>query len=195
MWIWYTCPTNKGRGGVTDLNAALHRRYRQSCQPVSCYSAEFGVVGATTLARVPLKVGDLVMYTENDYELGLRNGSLGTIIEALVVGSSEEPCCVCDFEGITYLLNTRQINALAHAYAISVHKSQGSQFKRVIIPIRDSHFLDQTLVYTAVTRGVSCQPDWKTWLLNPYSVQRSQSIRRKNAISSDLKRPAIPNPM
>src|ERR1035437_9196074 len=94
------------------------------------------------------------MYTENDYELGLRNGSLGTIIEALVVGASDEPCCVCDFEGIEYELNTRQINALAHAYAISVHKSQGSQFKRVIVPIRDSHFLDQTLVYTAVTRGV-----------------------------------------
>lgn len=148
------CPTNKGRGGVNDLNAALHSRYRQSSQPVSCYSAEFGVVGATTLARVSLNVGDLVMYTENDYELGLRNGSLGTIIEALVVGTSDEPCCVCDFEGIEYELNTRQINALTHAYAISVHKSQGSQFKRVIVPIRDSHFLDQTLIYTAVTRGV-----------------------------------------
>ncbi len=149
------CPTNHGRGGVTDLNAALHNRYRQSSQPVYCYSSEFGMVGATTFARVSLKVGDLVMFTENDYQLGLRNGSLGTIIRALKVGASDDPCCLCDFEGTEYKLNSRQINALTHAYAISVHKSQGSQFERVIIPIRDSHYLDQTLIYTAVTRGVS----------------------------------------
>ena len=113
------------------------------------------MVGATTFARVSLKVGDLVMFTENDYQLGLRNGSLGTIIRALKVGASDDPCCLCDFEGTEYKLNSRQINALTHAYAISVHKSQGSQFERVIIPIRDSHYLDQTLIYTAVTRGVS----------------------------------------
>lgn len=148
------CTTNAAQGGVVHLNTALHNRYRQSAQPVSCYSAEFGVVGAATLARVSLKVGDLVMYTENDYELGLRNGSLGKIIEALKVDSSDDPCCICDFEGIEYELNTRQVNALTHAYGITVHKSQGSQFTRVIVPIRESRILDQTLVYTAVSRGV-----------------------------------------
>ena len=148
------CTTNAAQGGVVHLNTALHNRYRKSAEPVSCYSAEFGAVGATTLARVSLKVGDLVMYTENDYDLGLRNGSLGTIIQALTVSASDDPCCICSFEGIEYALNTRQVNALAHAYGITVHKSQGSQFKRVIVPIRESRILDQTLVYTAVTRGV-----------------------------------------
>lgn len=136
------------------LNTALHNKYRQSAQSVSCHSAEFGAIGATTLANVSIKVGDLVMYTENDYELGLRNGSLGKIIEALTVGNSESPCCVAEFEGIRYELNTTHVHALAHAYGITVHKSQGSQFKRVIVPIRESRILDQTLIYTAVTRGV-----------------------------------------
>jgi len=83
--------TNANLGGVKNLNAALHGSYRQGAERVHCYDAEFGTVGATTLDRVPLKVGDLVIYTENDYLLGLRNGSLGKIIAALLVG---EPCCM-----------------------------------------------------------------------------------------------------
>lgn len=146
--------TNADLGGVKNLNAALHSRYRQGAELVHCHDAEFGTVGATTLDRVPLKVGDLVIYTENDYTLGLRNGSLGKIIAALPIGEPDEPCCVCDFEGTEYRLTTRQMNALRHSYSITVHKSQGSQFKRVIVPIRESRLLDQTLIYTAVTRGV-----------------------------------------
>lgn len=146
--------TNADLGGVKNLNEALHSRYRQGAELVHCHDAEFGTVGATTLDRVPLKVGDLVIYTENDYTLGLRNGSLGKIIAALPVGEPDDPCCVCDFEGTEYHLNTPQVNALKHSYSITIHKSQGSQFKRIIVPIRESRLLDQTLIYTAVTRGV-----------------------------------------
>lgn len=148
------CTTKANQGGVTHLNTALHNLYRQDAEPVFCFSAEFGIVGATTLARLPIKVGDLVMFTKNDYELGLRNGSLGIIIKALTVSSSDDPCCVAAFDGIEYQLNTTHIQALTHAYAITVHKSQGSQFKRVVVPIRDSRMLDQALIYTAVTRGI-----------------------------------------
>lgn len=146
--------TNSSDGGVKNLNSALHSRYRRDAEPVHCHDREFGTVKATTLERVPLKVGDLVIYTENDYTLGLRNGSLGKITEALPVGESDAPCCVCDFEGVEYRLTATQMQALNHAYAITIHKSQGSQFKRVIVPIRDTRLLDQTLIYTAVTRGV-----------------------------------------
>ena len=148
------CTTKANQGGVAHLNTVLHNLYRQDAEPVSCFSTEFGVVGATTLARLPIKVGDLVMFTKNDYELGLRNGSLGTITQALAVTSSDGTCCVAEFDGIEYELNTPHIQALTHAYAITVHKSQGSQFKRVVVPIRDSRMLDQALIYTAVTRGV-----------------------------------------
>jgi exodeoxyribonuclease V alpha subunit len=148
------CATKANQGGVDHLNTILHSRYRQAAEQVSCFSMEFGVVGATTLARLPIKVGDLVMFTKNDYELGLRNGSLGTITQALAVTSSDGSCCVAEFDGIEYDLNTEHIQALTHAYAITIHKSQGSQFKRVVVPIRDSRMLDQALIYTAVTRGV-----------------------------------------
>lgn len=146
--------TNAGLGGVENINAGLHSRYRQEASLVYCHNPEFGIVGATTLDREPLKIGDLVIYTENDYLLGLRNGSLGKIISALPVDGPDDPCCVCDFEGTEYHLNCRQMNALKHSYSITVHKSQGSQFKRVIVSIRESRLLDQALIYTAVTRGV-----------------------------------------
>ena len=146
--------TNTGLGGVEHLNAALHGQYRRGAASVFCHDPEFGTVGATTLDRVPLNVGDLVIYTENDYLLGLRNGSLGKIIAALPVVELDDPCCVCDFEGAEYRLTSQQMNAIKHSYSITVHKSQGSQFKRVIVPIRESRLLDQTLIYTAVTRGI-----------------------------------------
>lgn len=146
--------TNANLGGVRNLNIALHNRYQTSGELVMSLDAEYGSVAANTLDRIPLCVGDLVIFTENNYILGLRNGSLGRIVEALEVSEFDVPCCRCEFEGVEYLLNSSQIQALSHSYSITIHKSQGSQFKRVIVPIRQSRLLDQTLIYTAVTRGV-----------------------------------------
>jgi exodeoxyribonuclease V alpha subunit len=146
--------TKLNLGGVTNLNLALHSRYRQAGETVRCLDPEFGLVYAKTLDKLPLKVGDLVMFTKNDYELELRNGSLGIIVEAMPVEEPDDACCVCDFEGIEYLLNSQQLNALKHSYSITIHKSQGSQFPRVIVPVRQSRLLDQSLIYTAVTRGI-----------------------------------------
>lgn len=146
--------THSSLGGVKNLNTALHNRYRAVGKLVSRYDPEFGMVGASTLSRDSLCVGDLVLFTENDYALGLRNGSLGQIIGALPVVEPDDPCCVCEFDGTEYLLDSIQIQALNHAYAITVHKAQGSQFGRVIVPIHTSRLLDQALIYTAVTRGV-----------------------------------------
>ncbi|MBS9403087.1 AAA family ATPase [Halomonas sp. TRM85114] len=146
--------TRSNPGGVKHLNQRLHERYRRDDTPVYCADSQFGVVPARTLEYVPLKVGDLIIFTKNDYTLGLRNGSLGRIIEALPVEGAESDCCKVDFEGIEYTLKTTQLESLSHAYAITVHKSQGSQFQRVIVPIRRSRLLDQALIYTAITRAV-----------------------------------------
>ena len=146
--------TNSNLGGVKNLNIALHNRYQTDGELVMCLDGEYGSVAANTLDRIHLCVGDLVIFTENNYSLGLRNGSLGRIIEAIPASNAEEPCCRCEFEGVEYLLNSSHIQSLSHSYSITVHKSQGTQFKRVIVPIRASRLLDQTLIYTAVTRGV-----------------------------------------
>jgi exodeoxyribonuclease V alpha subunit len=146
--------TNGDVAGVKNLNSILHDQYESGSEQVFCFDQEYGVAAARTLDHVPINVGDLVMFTQNDYALGLRNGSLGKITAALPVAEAEGPCCAVDFDGIEYKLTTRQMQSLVHSYSITVHKAQGSQFARIIVPIKRTRLLDQSLIYTAVTRGV-----------------------------------------
>jgi exodeoxyribonuclease V alpha subunit len=146
--------TNGDLGGVQTLNRSLHDRYQDLAEQVNCFDQEFGVTAARTLDGVPINVGELVMFTENDYSRGLRNGSLGTIVAALPVAGIDDVCCVADFDGVEQRLTTRQMQALLHSCSITVHKAQGSQFTRIIVPVKETRLLDQSLIYTAVTRGV-----------------------------------------
>jgi exodeoxyribonuclease V alpha subunit len=143
-----------GKGGTHTLNQLMHEKYRKTSKAVMYEASQFGPVCATTLRRVPLCVGDLLMFTENDYELDLRNGTLGRIVEALPVGAVDEPCCRVEFAGRTYLFNSTQLERVTHAYALTVHKGQGSQFNTVVLPVRKSNLLDHAMIYTAITRGV-----------------------------------------
>lgn len=146
--------TRGGPGGVRGINAAMHDLFHARSKPVRSFSEEFGLVNDRTDEHVPLCMGEPVIYTKNDYRLGLRNGSLGIIVQTLVPEDEESMCCEVNFDGVLYELNSSHLRALRHAYAITVHKSQGSQFSRVIVPVRRSRLLDQTLLYTAVTRGI-----------------------------------------
>jgi len=85
----------------------------------------------------------------NDYERGLMNGTLGRIVD-IVDGS-----LTIDFEGDVHILAAAELSErLALAYAISVHKSQGSQFRRVVVVSLPSRIYEHALVYTALTRAV-----------------------------------------
>lgn len=150
--------TKSRRGGVSDINSYLHGMYSDPNQPIKYFSSQHGVLNAQTeggdVQRLPLRVGDLVMYTSNNYQNGLRNGSLGIITKALDVLDESSSFCLADFDGQEYCLMQSELGDLAHAYAITIHKSQGSQFDRVIVSVTQNTLLDQTLLYTAVTRGV-----------------------------------------
>lgn len=124
-------PLKRGAGGIHEINSLLH-----------------SVVG-TGRPKTPsgLFVGERVMMTANDYDLGVMNGELGTV-SGVADGALD-----VDF-GRRVRIPQNSVFDLAVAYAITVHKSQGSQFERVIIPIRSSRILDRTLLLTAVSRGV-----------------------------------------
>lgn len=141
-------------GSANALNQALHSKFRSDAVQVQYFHPQFGVVGATTTEKLPIKVGDLVMFGKSDDDLQLRNGSLGKVVEPLPVVDEDSDVCVCDFEGTEVRLKARHLDDLKHSYAITIHKSQGSQFNRVIIPVRESRLLDQSLIYTAITRSV-----------------------------------------
>lgn len=85
-----------------------------------------------------------VIYTENDYNLDLRNGTLGYI-------SGVSKGIEISWENTVLTMDT--MYSVERAYAINCHRCQGSQFERVIIPVYASKILDSTMIYTAVTRA------------------------------------------
>jgi exodeoxyribonuclease V alpha subunit len=123
-----------GIAGVNAINTHFHRLM---------------AVGRDRLPWHDLAVGDPVMFTRNDYQRELFNGSLGHLRR--VDGTYDATAA---FDGTEHRLDRADLDALALAYCITVHKAQGSQFRRVVIPVLPSRLLDRTLLYTAVTRAV-----------------------------------------
>ncbi|MGB8720920.1 MAG: ATP-binding domain-containing protein, partial [Desulfobacterales bacterium] len=100
-----------------------------------------------------LRVGDRVIHRRNNYELGVFNGDIG-VIEGI---DNEELTCRVSFlpDGRQILYKRDDIQELDLAYAITIHKSQGSEFGAVIIPVLSQHFkmLFRNLIYTGLTRA------------------------------------------
>jgi len=96
-------------------------------------------------------VGDRVMQLRNNYDKNVFNGDIG-VIEAI---NTEDRQIQVRFLDILVDYESSDLNELVHAYAISIHKSQGSEFSAVIIPMFMQHFmmLQRNLIYTAVTRA------------------------------------------
>jgi exodeoxyribonuclease V alpha subunit len=97
------------------------------------------------------RIGDRVIQTENDYDKDVFNGDLG-VVESINRIDQE---MVVNFEGRQVQYDFGDLDELALAYVLSIHKSQGSEFPCVVIPLHTQHYLmlQRNLLYTAVTRG------------------------------------------
>lgn len=123
--------TYGGKAGIEAINEHFHRRnVRRGAK------ANFGFA-----------VADPCLWTVNDYDRNLWNGSLGCVVD--VTGTT----LIAEFNAVRYELAVNELDRLELAYAISVHKAQGSQFQNVVMPIVRSLNLDRALLYTAVTRA------------------------------------------
>lgn len=154
------CATKSCRfAGMDAINRLAHHQYAQHDQQLLLENPETGMVEQTGLC-----VDDLVVYTANDWGRNLQNGSLGLITEVFPelrevnVSTEAEPSMRlalgrATFEGVAHYILKSDVDALDYAFAITVHKAQGSQFRRVIVPVRKSRILDRTFVYTAATRA------------------------------------------
>ena len=145
--------THRGPAGVAELNAAL----QQALNPPDPARAEATIGG--TLYRA----GDRVIQMRNNYELDVSNGDLG-VITAI---DDEERTLTIQFDAeriVAYQWS--ELDEVALAYAISVHKAQGSEYPAVIVPVLRyyGHLLNRSLLYTAVTRArqmVTLVGDWR----------------------------------
>jgi exodeoxyribonuclease V alpha subunit len=129
-------PMHRGPLGSIALNAAL----QQALNPTG---------ESFTRGHKTLRVGDRVIQTRNDYDNDIFNGDVGRI-HAMASGGVE-----VDFDGRKVALVGEQVDQLDLAYAISIHKSQGSEYPAVLVVLDTSHFvmLRRNLVYTGVTRA------------------------------------------
>lgn len=134
--------TKSGPAGTDTINQVFHQKLAGNMPNIP----EWG-----------LAESDPVIYTVNDYDRDLYNGSLGRVEKVFAEKESDddEQCrLICDFDGRKVSLTDSDLGNLDLAYAITTHKAQGSQFGRVVIPVTRSRLLDRTLIYTALTRGV-----------------------------------------
>jgi exodeoxyribonuclease V alpha subunit len=131
-------PMHKGEVGTLNLNQAL----QQALNPRS--AAPSGQIGR-------FRPGDKVMHLRNNYQKEVFNGDIGTVAE---VDKPRERLRV-DYEGRLVDYDTAELDELTLAYAISVHKSQGSEYPAVVVPLLRQHYplLQRNLLYTAITRG------------------------------------------
>ena len=115
-------------------------------------------------------INDKVIQNVNNYDLGVMNGEVGKVTDVVDDG------LIVSFNGSEKLYGENELADLDLAYAVSIHKSQGSEFEKVIVPISSEHnfILNKSLVYTAITRGKS-----KVYLIGEIDVFR-RVIRNKN---------------
>ncbi|MBW8781288.1 MAG: ATP-dependent RecD-like DNA helicase [Verrucomicrobia bacterium] len=132
-------PMHKGAAGVGNLNLQL--------QSALNAAAPRGVRGPSGEYRP----GDKVIQLRNNYDKNLFNGDIGAITAA----DPEAGTLNADFDGTSHVFDRGDLGSLALAYAISIHKSQGSEYPVVIVPLLKAHFmmLQRNLLYTAITRG------------------------------------------
>ncbi len=133
-------PMQRGTLGVKNLNIAL-----QEVLNPSIGSENFNIGERT------FRVGDKLIQTRNNYEKNIFNGDIGIIQSCDISNSTIK--VLYDSNLIEYSFN--ELDELTHAFAITVHKSQGSEYPAVIIPLHTQHYpmLQRNLVYTALTRA------------------------------------------
>jgi exodeoxyribonuclease V alpha subunit len=137
--IQVLCPMNRGGLGARSLNIELQKALNPRTGP------QIQKFGTTFL------VGDKLMQTENDYDKEVYNGDLGFITAIdLEVGE-----IMITFDGREVSHVAGELDQIVLAYATTIHKSQGSEYPVVIIPVTTQHYamLQRNLLYTGVTRG------------------------------------------
>ncbi|OGI29403.1 MAG: recombinase RecD [Candidatus Melainabacteria bacterium RIFOXYA12_FULL_32_12] len=131
-------PMQRGKLGARNINLVLQETLNPKGVEVQKYGWTF-------------RVNDKVMQIENNYDKDVYNGDIGRI--TLIDEENREIKVKYDSREVQYDFN--ELDELVLAYAMTVHKSQGSEYPAVIIPIHSQHYmmLQRNLLYTAVTRG------------------------------------------
>jgi exodeoxyribonuclease V alpha subunit len=172
-------PMHKGIAGVGNLNTQLQAALNPHARGLRAVSGEY-------------RPGDKVIQLRNNYDKNLFNGDIGTVKSIDAAKNS----LTADFDGNVQNFERGEFGDLALAYAISIHKSQGSEYPVVIVPLLKAHFmmLQRNLIYTAITRGKK-----KVYLVGEpgayaMAVRNSESKQRITHLREKVIAPTGPSP-
>ncbi len=131
-------PMHRGIVGASNLNVELQKHLNPSRDEL--------VRGARTF-----KAGDKVMQIRNNYDKDVYNGDIGKVLSI----DREDQEVTVEYDGRHAVYDFRDLDEIVLAYAVSVHKSQGSEYPVVVMPLLTQHYmmLQRNLLYTAITRG------------------------------------------
>lgn len=145
-------PMYAGVAGIDVINNIIQERYNKSPKVLVRGDKLF-------------KVNDKVLQLKNDQKYEIMNGDIGTIID--IINDNDKSYLLIEFDERVISYDVKDLDNLCLAYAISVHKSQGSEYKNVIMPIVKSYqvMLKKKILYTAITRAKE-----KLIIIGDYSV-------------------------
>ena len=169
-------PMHRGKAGAENLNNALQEALNPRGDAVLRGHRRF-------------RVGDKVMQIRNDYDREVFNGDIGRIQDV----DPETQVVTVVYDGRPVPYEYADLDELVLAYAVSVHKSQGSEYPAVVIPLLTQHYvlLQRNLIYTAVTRGKRLVVVVGTARALAIAVRNDRTEKRYSHLRRRLERPAV----
>jgi exodeoxyribonuclease V alpha subunit len=172
-------PMNRSELGTQALNARLQ----------DVFNPGRGQPEVRRFERV-FRAGDKVLQTRNNYQKEVFNGDIGLV--RAIDGDEQE--VVIDFDGREVVYDFAELDELTLAYALSIHRSQGSEYPAVVIPLHTQHFLmlQRNLLYTGITRGKKLVVLTGSRKALEIAVGRQDTARRYSALRWRLRQLNLP---
>ena len=175
--IQILAPMYKGENGIDNLNILLQGLFNPP-QPGK-EEIKYG--------DVIYREGDKVLQLQNNIDSNVFNGDIGYIRKITSKTSKTKELITIDFEGVKVEYKKEELNQIKHAYAITIHKSQGSEFPHVILPISRNYYkmLYNKLIYTGVSRAkkslviIGEASSFVMGVNNDYSSSRKTLLKEK----------------
>jgi len=164
-------PMYKGCVGVDRLNIELQKRLNGRAEGLHLGSRE-------------IKVHDKVMQIRNNYEKDVYNGDIGTVLHI----DAQRYRIVVGYEGRPVFYERDEMDDITLAYAVSVHKAQGSEYQAVVMPLLTQHFimLQRNLFYTALTRAKKLSIIIGSYKALYIAIKNDKPVKRNSLIKEKL---------
>jgi exodeoxyribonuclease V alpha subunit len=166
-------PMYRGVVGVDNLNTELQKRLNPGGE---------GLQAGTRVFRAR----DKVMQVRNDYDKDVFNGDIGSVVHA----DKAKYRLYVDFDGRTVCYEKDELNDVTLAYAVSVHKAQGSEYQAVIMPLVTQHYimLQRNLFYTALTRAKKLSVIVGSYRALHIAIKNDDPVKRNSLLKDKLVR-------